>query len=116
MKKSTHWVTIPEETLHTPVSNTGKKAETRSQATKSGEVKHKFFWGVGFVVVVIASFGVLAPQQFGRVLQGNLFDAPGVEAPDVGQSIPALGVLPTGNTPAPATPDAWPDDRTWYRA
>ncbi|MBU0578187.1 hypothetical protein KJ742_05000 [Patescibacteria group bacterium] len=66
-KKSSHWVTIPEETVHTPVSKTPKKS-------KQGPVKNKLFWGAGFVVLVIFTFALVAPNQMASLLQGNLFD------------------------------------------
>lgn len=98
MKSSTQWVTIPEEKIHTPVSNPEKRPGTKPQ-TKALAVRHKFFWSVGFVAVVIMSFAMLAPQQFGSIIQGNLFDAPGVEAPDLAQAIRPIDVLPNAVEP-----------------
>lgn len=93
-KKASNWVTIPEETLHTPVSTT-------SQASKKTDetVKHKAAWGVGFVVMVVAAFAVLAPQEFASILQGNLFDTADTPEQAVTQDIEPLNVLPTEATP-----------------
>ncbi len=93
MKSSTTWITIPEETFHTPVSTQEPRPKTDKKS--ASEVKHKFFWGVGFAVVLVVSFAMLAPQQFNTVIQGNLFDAPGVEAPEITQVVQPLGVLST---------------------
>jgi hypothetical protein len=75
-KKSTHWVTIPEETIHTPASKSSKK-----EGKMSG--KSKLFWGAGFVVVVIVTFALLAPQQMANILQGNLFEQSGIQPLEV---------------------------------
>lgn len=75
MKKSTHWITIPDEILHTPASDKGKKG-----AKKSGkqDVKNKLLWGVGFAVIIVVAFALLAPDQFNTLLKGSLFDTSGV--------------------------------------
>ena len=78
-KKSTHWITIPEEKLHTPGSKGAagpKKGEPKKSQTF---VKNKLFWGAAFIVVVIAAFAMLAPAQFSALLQGRLFDVTGIE-------------------------------------
>jgi len=76
-KKQANWITIPEETLHTPVSKTsGKKKEGAP-----GSVRNKLFWGIGFVVMIIAVFAVMAPTQFNELIKGSLFDAEGVGSP-----------------------------------
>jgi len=71
-KKSTHWVTIPEETIHTPASGHSKKGENMSG-------KSKLFWGAGFIVLVIVTVALLAPQQMANILQGNLFEQSGFQ-------------------------------------
>jgi hypothetical protein len=71
-KKSTHWVTIPEETIHTPVSGSPK-----NDGNMSG--KSKLFWGAGFIVLVIVTVALLAPQQMASILQGNLFEQSGFQ-------------------------------------
>ncbi len=73
-KKQTNWITIPEETVHTPVSN--KKGEP--------PVKNKLFWGASFVVLIVVTFALLAPSQFNELLRGSLFDAPGAGNPTAG--------------------------------
>lgn len=75
-KKSTHWVTIPEETVHTPASQPSKKGGKMS-------AKSKFFWGAGFVAVVIVTVALLAPQQMANILQGNLFEQSGFQPLEV---------------------------------
>lgn len=99
-KKASNWVTIPEETLHTPVSDT-------PQVTKKTDdtVKHKAAWGVGFVVMVVAAFAVLAPQEFASILQGNLFDTADTPQETTTQEIAPLNVLPTETT-TDAVPEA----------
>ncbi len=78
MKKSTNWITIPDEALHTPASKAkGKK----KQGKKSESVTNKLLWGVGFVVMAVVVFAVLAPNQFNDLLKGSLFDAEGVDSP-----------------------------------
>jgi hypothetical protein len=71
-KKSTHWVTIPEETIHTPASKPSKKGEEMSG-------KSRLFWGAGFIVLVIVTVALLAPQQMANILQGNLFEQSGFQ-------------------------------------
>lgn len=105
-KSNTQWVTIPEETIHTPVSAAGAKPRDRKKA--DAPVQHKFFWGVGFVVVIIVSFAMLAPQQFGAIVQGNLFDAPGVDVPKADSPVSPLSVLPAKGPEAAAEADAAP--------
>jgi len=75
-KKSTHWVTIPEEVIHTPASKPARK-----RGGMSG--KSKLFWGAGFVVVVIVTVALLAPQQMANILQGNLFEQSGFQPLEV---------------------------------
>ena len=70
--KSSNWVTIPEEKIHTPVS---KKVKKRFVDTSSEKVKNKLFWGAGFIVLVIFTAALLAPRQLASILQGNLFDS-----------------------------------------
>lgn len=92
-KKSAQWITIPEASLHTPVSGVAKAPP--SKAGKTELVKNKLFWGIGFVVVVVAAFAVLAPTQFSKLLQGNvLFDSPGVSGTDTTALINPLNLLP----------------------
>ena len=65
--KSTHWVTIPEETIYTPAS------EVSEISNKIGR-KNKIFWGAGFVILVIFTIALVAPQQTANVFQGSLFE------------------------------------------
>lgn len=105
MKKDTRWITIPEDTLHTPVSTPAKKSEG-PKSMASAPVKNKFFWGVGFVAVVLVSSAMLAPDQFNTIIQGNLFDAPGVIPPTLTQTVSSLGILPSG---APSATSSTPE-------
>jgi len=89
-KQTSHWVTIPDETLHTPVSKPHKKADP-AQAP----VQNKLFWGMGFVVLVLFSSALLAPKQFASILQGNLFDSGGFQVVPDDQT--ALVVNPNGD-------------------
>ena len=75
-KKSTHWVTIPEETIHTPASKPSRKSGGMSG-------KSKLFWGAGFIVLVIVTVALLAPQQMANILQGNLFEQAGFQPLEV---------------------------------
>lgn len=77
MKKSTHWITLPEEGLHTPAGATGKSAKkiTKEEMTKT----QKIVWGVTFVVMILIALVVLAPEQFSQMFKGSLFDTVGVE-------------------------------------
>lgn len=79
MKKSTNWITIPDETLHTPASKA--KGKSKKQGKKSESVTNKLLWGIGFVVMAVIVFAVLSPSQFNDLLKGNLFDAEGVGSP-----------------------------------
>lgn len=90
-KKSTHWVTIPEEKVHMPAPSPKEK--------KNG-VNHKGLWAAGFIVVIILGFTLVAPQQMANLLQGNLFDTSGVPQEQVEQPIQPLEILP--EQPAPA--------------
>lgn len=92
-KQNPRWITIPEETIHTPVSGSAKKASA-AKSREASSVPHKLFWSVGFVAVVVVSFAMLAPQQFGVLIQGNLFDAPGVKEPELAQAVNPLSLLP----------------------
>lgn len=74
-KKTAHWITIPDEKLHTPVADAGENQKV------SKPVKNKWFWGIAFVVVIVVTFALLAPNQFNELLRGSLFDAPGVGSP-----------------------------------
>lgn len=90
MKKSTNWITIPDETLHTPASKAGsakksavetKHAAYKKKGKNSDLVTSKLFWGIGFVVMAVVVFAALAPNQFNELLRGNLFDAEGTGNP-----------------------------------
>lgn len=89
MKKQTKWITIPEKTIYTPASN----AKAAKNDKKSG-LQNKFFWGIGFVVLIFSTFAVLAPQQFSTLLRGSLFDTSGIaEGEDTGTPISPLVLL-----------------------
>lgn len=92
-KKSTHWVTIPEEKVHTPASKTSRK-----EGRMTG--KGKLFWGAGFVAVAIVTVALLAPQQMANILQGNLFEQSGIEP---------LVVIPVEDEPELAPPEPEPE-------
>jgi hypothetical protein len=72
-KKSTHWVTIPEEAIHTPASKSAAR-----ESAMSG--KGKLFWGTSFAALVLVIAVLLAPQEMANLLQGNLFDQTGLPA------------------------------------
>jgi hypothetical protein len=94
-KKSAQWVTIPEATLHTPVSEGAQAPKPKAKGSSPDFVKNKLFWGAGFVVVLVAAFAVMAPTQFGKLLQGNvLFDTSGVSGGDTAGLISPLNLLP----------------------
>jgi len=66
-KHTPHWITI-EEDGHIP-----KPPKQKNQSQKSDNtVTNKWFWGIGFVVVVVAALGLVAPKQFANLLQGNM--------------------------------------------
>lgn len=92
-KKPTSWITIPEAKLHTPVEKAG---ETKKTASSGGSevVKNKWAWGIGFVVMMVAAFAVLAPNQFSSLLKGSLFDTSGLPEGEGGVISP-LNLLPT---------------------
>lgn len=71
----TNWITIPEEKihLHTPVDNPSpQKAVENTEFT----VKNKILWGIGFVILIGVTLGLLAPKEMSSLLQGNLFESP----------------------------------------
>jgi hypothetical protein len=115
-KKSTQWVTIPEASLHTPASEARKASASKSDSPD--RVKNKLFWGIGFVVLLVAAFAVMAPAQFSQLLKGSLFDTAGVSPDQTTGVINPLNLLPTATkeetapaettTPAPeaTTPPA----------
>jgi len=91
-KKSAQWITIPEASLHTPVSEVAKAPKPK--AGSPDLVKNKLFWGIGFVVVIVAAFAVLSPGQFSKLLQGNaLFDTSGVSSDQTTGVIPPLSLV-----------------------
>lgn len=70
------WITIPEDSSATP---TGGQAPTDAAmpSSKKGameKVENKFFWGIGFVALLVFASILLAPQQFAGVLKAQLFD------------------------------------------
>jgi len=103
MKKQTHWITIPDEKLHTPVSGEGEATEGKE---KTGEkpVRYKFIWGIGFAVLLVAVFALLAPSQFSALLRGSLFDTAGVTEEEL-----KINLIPEKKTETitetPATPE-----------
>lgn len=94
--KETNWITIEEDQVKKPAAS----------AMREEPVKHKVFWGVGFVVLVFAAFAVLAPSQFRALLQGNLFDTTGIPAEEVGQPLSPLTLLPQPTDSETAEPEA----------
>lgn len=81
MAKSTSWITIEEDKLHTPASDTAKA----TKAKKGGQppMKNKLFWGASFVILIVVTFALLAPAQFNELIKGSLFDAIGEDAGDL---------------------------------
>lgn len=77
-KKPTSWITIAEDALHTPASKAVASAKSGSKP-----VKNKLFWGASFVVLVIVTFVLLAPQQFSSLMKGSLFDTTGIVPEEV---------------------------------
>ncbi len=70
MKKlKTNWTTVSDKKTQNKINNE--------------DVQNKLFWGVGFVVVLVFTGVLLAPNQILSVLKGDLFDGTG------------LGVIPT---------------------
>jgi cytoskeletal protein RodZ len=104
-KKSTQWITIPENTLHTPVSGAAKPAE-KAKPGSSDLVRNKFFWGIGFVVLLVAAFAVLAPAQFSGLLKGSLFDTTGVPPSQTSGVINPVNLLPTEDQKKQTSPAA----------
>jgi len=91
-KKSAQWITIPEASLHTPISE-GAKAPKPKEGNPD-LVKNKLFWGIGFMVVLVAAFAVMSPSQFSKLLQGNaLFDTSGVSGEQTSGVIPPLSLI-----------------------
>ena len=80
-KKTTNWITIPDEKLHTPADSAAKKKGPEHAI-------NKWFWGIAFVVVIVITFALLAPSQFNQLLRGSLFDAPGTGDPTKGILFP----------------------------
>ncbi len=74
-KKSANWITIPDE------NHQDNQMGVPSQ--NPDLVKNKLLWGIGFAVIIIVSFIVLAPNQFNALIQGNLFDAKGLSEKDM---------------------------------
>jgi hypothetical protein len=127
-KKSAQWITIPEASLYTPVSEgakasppkvgpakSGLSAESGAKAGNPDLVKNKLLWGVGFVIVLVAAFAVLAPGQFSKLLQGNvLFDTSGVSNDQATNVISPLNLLPqkgdatTASNPTATSPENTP--------
>jgi len=113
-KKSAQWVTIPEASLHTPASEAGKA--TASKAGNPDKVKNKLLWGIGFVVLLVATFAVMSPAQFGKLLQGNVafFDTAGVEGDqlDTLNSLDLLSSNTKDNEAAPSKEVVPPPEET----
>jgi hypothetical protein len=115
VKKSTHWVTIPEETLHTPVST----VSSAKKGKMSG--KSKMFWGASFIVLVVLTAALVAPKELASLLQGNLFEQSGVAPLNV---IPTSGEGATTETATtgaetaevPAVTETTPSDQTLVEA
>lgn len=72
--KSTHWVTIPEETIHTPASEDTRDSEN-GMATKN-----KIFWGTGFVALLIFTATLMAPKQVISILKGDVLEDQGFKS------------------------------------
>ncbi len=90
--KSTHWVTIPEETVHMP------------DVSGAPALKHKGVWAVALVVLLAVGGVMVAPERFQRLLQGNLFETGGTPAQE--QPIQPLSVIPVNTEPAAMTEPA----------
>ena len=103
MKKTTHWITIPDEKLHTPVSGEGQAMEGKE---KTGEkpVRYKFLWGIGFVILIVAVFALLAPSQFSALLRGSLFETAGVNEEEL-----KINLIPEKQAETPTETPAIPE-------
>ena len=90
-KKSTTWITIPDSVQ----AAAAEKSGSAKKPDNSNLVKNKFFWGIGFMVLLVATFAVLAPKQFSALLKGNLFESTGLPEGETGGVINPLNLLPT---------------------
>lgn len=106
MKKNTHWITVPEETIHTPVSGKGEPKSKKESKT----VKNKLFWGAGFIIMVVIAFAALAPSQFSALLRGSLFDDSGLLPPEAGETMTFEEEAETAETPDDAATEGEDDD------
>lgn len=75
MKKNTHWITIPDDELHTPASENNKSDKEKIDGK---HIKSNIVFGIAFVVLVLVTFAMLAPKQFSGLLKGSLFDTSGL--------------------------------------
>ena len=127
MKKSSHWITLPDETTEknsklSPIlsvkaaffklknrlsnvfkgSNTDKVEEIKDSNIE--KVENKAFWGVGFLILIVFTAALLAPEQLSKLFKGNLFDALSeVEViPDYEQQ--NIEFIPPYNGPGSTTP------------
>ncbi len=100
--KSTKWVTVPDEKVHTPASKGKKGKATRAQ----DPVQNKLLWGIGFVVVIAVTITALSPQDINSLLQGNIFETAGTPASTVNQEIKPLEIIGDDEEEAPAEPAA----------
>lgn len=75
--KETVWITIPDEkapALEAPVAKPKKQSAEK--------VENRAFWGAGFIAL-LAFVGILfAPQEFAKLMQGQLFDGSFQVVPD----------------------------------
>jgi hypothetical protein len=111
---SAHWVTIPEEKIHTPASSV-PVAKAAQAPSDDAPVGHKLFWGIGFVVMIVVATALLAPKETLNLLQGNLFETT-TDTGTVATTTPDAGIQPLTLLPAqtggqattdttPATPE-----------
>ena len=90
-KKNAQWVTLPDDNIHLSASSSKKSSHQKKEAFP---IKNKFFWGIGFVIIIAVALAFLAPNEFSTLIQGNLFDAPGTKMQKKEQKINPLGILP----------------------
>ncbi len=89
MKKQTNWITISEDIKPNSTTDSGSKKSSR--LVGESPVKNKVFWGAAFIVLVFATFALLAPNQFSTLLKGNLFDTSGLSKDDMAIGLKTLG-------------------------